>query len=167
MGPGVLILPFFIVTEINEPQTQSFILLWMMAVCAHLFPMTRKDQGVDCTRGCQAGWGGGFSLRGIGALLSPVNTWTCYTVARGALCLKSWESSFPQKITSKQCKSPRYFFSFCILLCIVRICTCFGASPDGLVVGVLHSPLQQPRFGSQAWNHTTRLSVAMLWQWLT
>ena len=38
------------------------------------------------------------------------------------------------------------------------------ASPDGLVVKIWHAPLRRPRFGSQVGNHTTRLSVAMLWR---
>ena len=42
-----------------------------------------------------------------------------------------------------------------------------GASPVGLVVKVWHTLLRQPGFSSQAQNHTTQLSVAMLWQWLT
>ena len=39
------------------------------------------------------------------------------------------------------------------------------ASPDGLVVKVRHSPLQQPKFSSWSQNHATHLSAAMLW-WL-
>ena len=42
-----------------------------------------------------------------------------------------------------------------------------GANPDCLEVEVLHAPLQQPGFGSQAQIHTTRGSVAVLWQQLT
>ena len=37
------------------------------------------------------------------------------------------------------------------------------ASPDGLVVKVQHSLLRWSGFGFRAWNHTTCLSVAMLW----
>ena len=47
---------------------------------------------------------------------------------------------------------------------ITRIC---GAKPDGLVVGVRHSPLRWPGFVSQLRNHTTHLSVFMLWRQLT
>ena len=42
-----------------------------------------------------------------------------------------------------------------------------GASPDGLVVKVQRAPLQRAGFGSWAQDHTTRLSVAMLWWRLT
>ena len=41
------------------------------------------------------------------------------------------------------------------------------ANPDGLAVKVQSAPLQQPEFCSQVWNHTTCLSAAMLWWWLT
>ena len=43
----------------------------------------------------------------------------------------------------------------------------WGASPDGLVVKIRHTPLCQSRFGSQARNHTTCLSLAVRWQQLT
>ena len=35
------------------------------------------------------------------------------------------------------------------------------------MIQVWCTPLRRPGFGSQAWNHTPRLSVAMLWQQLT
>ena len=41
------------------------------------------------------------------------------------------------------------------------------ASPDGLAVKVWCTPLWQPGPGSRAQNHTSRVSVAMLWQRLT
>ena len=40
-------------------------------------------------------------------------------------------------------------------------------SCDGLVVKVPHSWPWQPGFISWCQNHTTHLSVAMLWRWLT
>ena len=39
----------------------------------------------------------------------------------------------------------------------------FRGSPDGLVVKVRHALLRQLGFASRWWNHTTCLSVAMLW----
>lgn len=39
----------------------------------------------------------------------------------------------------------------------------FRGSPEGLVVKILLNLLQQPGPGSWAQNHTTPLSVAMLW----
>ena len=41
------------------------------------------------------------------------------------------------------------------------------ASPNSLVVKVQPTPLWWPRFSSPVRNHTTGLSVAMLWRWLT
>ena len=41
------------------------------------------------------------------------------------------------------------------------------ASPDGLVAKIQHTLLWWPEPHSQAQNHTTCLSVAMLWWWLT
>ena len=41
------------------------------------------------------------------------------------------------------------------------------ASPDGLLVKVQYTPHWQPGFSSWAQNHTTHLSVAMLWWRLT
>ena len=64
--------------------------------------------------------------------------------------------------------SDNYFLLFVSILKIISskqvILSIQGASPDGLVVGVWHTPLWRPRFGSWAWNHTTHLSVTML-QW--
>ena len=45
--------------------------------------------------------------------------------------------------------------------------TFYRSSPEGLLVTVRHAPPQQGRLGSWAWNHTARLSVAMLWWQLT
>ena len=41
------------------------------------------------------------------------------------------------------------------------------ASPDRLAIKVWRTLLQQPRFSSRLRNHTTCLSVAMLWRQLT
>ena len=41
------------------------------------------------------------------------------------------------------------------------------ASPDGLMVKVQCAPLWWPGFSSRAYNHTTQISVAMLWSQLT
>ena len=54
--------------------------------------------------------------------------------------------------------------------CLVDITTensGFQANPGGLVVKVLPSPLEWPGFSFRAWNHTTSLSVVMLWWQLT
>lgn len=43
----------------------------------------------------------------------------------------------------------------------------FRGSPEGLVVKILLNLLQQPGPGSWAENHTTPLSVAMVWLQVT
>lgn len=39
VGPGVLICP----ADIDEPQSHPLVLFWVMAICAHLFPMNEQE----------------------------------------------------------------------------------------------------------------------------
>ena len=51
-------------------------------------------------------------------------------------------------------------------LLYIRKCL-LRAKPEGLVVDVQHALLWGPGFCSGVWKHTIRLSLAMLWWWLT
>lgn len=128
---SLLYWPFTVVPR-DEPQIHSFILCQIEAIWAHLIPMTRKSRGglyqEMVGQSWQVSWAGVWPFGYLEYSL-PLGTPGRAIQVLEEHCVLSLERALSHgkcvRVTSSQCKHLREFFCFCILLSVIRICTCF------------------------------------------